>query len=225
MPDTAISSPSPPKRARGAADKAARRQAILEAAGDLFEEADGELPSVEQVARRAGLAKGTVYLYFGAKEEMFLALLTTELRDWFETISAMLQDDAACRDGPRTLAEAMVGDLAQRRNMLRLAVQCHGTLERQVAEDAVLGFKQVTAGGLARLGELVEQRFPRIAKDAGPTLLLQIYALIVGLWQLAEPARSARAILDRPEFSDLRPDFEHALTGGVTAILQGALDN
>ena len=81
---------APPRRARGAADKAARRLAILAAAGDLFEEAHGELPSVEQVARRAGLAKGTVYLYFGAKEEMFLALLSAELRDWFESLSAML---------------------------------------------------------------------------------------------------------------------------------------
>lgn len=225
MPDTAIPSTSPPRRARGAADKAARRQTILAAAGDLFEEAHGELPSVEQVARRAGLAKGTVYLYFGAKEEMFLALLSAELRDWFESLSAMLLDAAASRNGPRPLAEAMVSDLAQRRKMLRLAVQCHGTLERQVAEDAVLAFKQVTAGGLAQLGALVEERFPRIARGEGPTLLLQIYALIVGLWQLAEPARSARAILERPEFSDLRPDFEHALTGGVTAILQGALDN
>ncbi len=225
MPDTAIPSSPLPRRARGPADKAARRQAILAAAGELFEEAAGQLPSVDQVARRAGLAKGTVYLYFGAKEEMFLALLTAELGDWFQSLSAMLNDDAATRSGARTLAEAMVSDLAQRRNMLRLAVQCHGTLEQQVAEDAVVAFKQVTAGGLAQLGGLVEERFPRITRGEGPTLLLQIYALIVGLWQLAEPARSARAILQRPEFSNLRPDFEHALTGGVTAILQGALDN
>ncbi len=156
---------------------------------------------------------------------MSLALLAAVLSDWCGTISAMLNDDTITGRGPRPLAEAMVSDLAQRRNMLRLAVQCHGTLEQQVAEDAVLAFKQVTAGGLAQLGGMVEDRFPRITRGEGPTLLLQIYALIVGLWQLAEPARSARAILERPEFRDLRPDFEHALTSGVTAILQGALDN
>lgn len=180
---------------------------------------------MDQVARRAGLAKGTVYLYFGAKEEMFLALLTAELRDWFESFSAMLNDDANTTNDARPLANAMVADLGGRRKMLRLAVQCHGTLERQVAEEAVLGFKQVTASGLAELGGLVENRISGVVRGEGPTLLLQVYALIVGLWQLAEPARSARAMVDRPEFSNLRPDFEHALTGGLVAILQGALDS
>jgi len=225
MPDTSIHSGSTPRRARGAADKAARRQAILVAAGDLFEEAGGELPSVDQVARRAGLAKGTVYLYFRAKEEMFLALLTQELGGWFHALTAVMQDDALVRAGAPAIAEALVTDLAGRRNMLRLAVQCHGTLERNVAEDAVLAFKQVTSGGLAELGAMVEDRFAGVKRSEGPTLLLQLYALIVGLWQLAEPPKSARAILERPEFRDLKPDFEHALLGGVTAILRGALDN
>ncbi len=225
MPDTAIHSGTAPRRARGAADKAARRQTILAAAGELFEEAGGELPSVDQVARRAGLAKGTVYLYFRAKEEMFLALLAQELGGWFQALTRIMQDDALVRAGAAAVSKSLVGDLAQRRNMLRLAVQCHGTLERNVAEDAVLAFKQLTAGGLVELGGMVEDRFPGVKSGEGPTLLLQLYALIVGLWQLAEPPKSARAILERPEFSNLKPDFEHALTGGMTAILSGALDN
>lgn len=225
MPDTALHSGATPRRARGAADKAARRQAILAAAGELFEEAGGELPSVDQVARRAGLAKGTVYLYFRAKEEMFLALLAQELGGWFQSLVTIMQDDTLVRSGATAISKSLVSDLAQRRNMLRLAIQCHGTLERNVAEEAVLAFKQVTAGGLVELGGMVEDRFPGVKPGEGATLLLQLYALIVGLWQLAEPPRSARAILQRPEFSNLKPDFEHALTGGMTAILGPALDN
>ena len=160
MPDTAIHSGTAPRRARGAADKAARRQTILAAAGELFEEAGGELPSVDQVARRAGLAKGTVYLYFRAKEEMFLALLAQELGGWFQALTTIMQDDALVRAGAAAVSKSLVGDLAQRRNMLRLAVQCHGTLERNVAEDAVLAFKQVTAGGLVELGAWSRTAFP-----------------------------------------------------------------
>lgn len=213
------------RRARGEEDKAARRLDILEAAGALFEEAGGELPSVDQVARRAGLAKGTVYLYFRAKEEMFLALLTEELGLWMAAIVTMLEDERLIAGGSAGFAARLADDLGRRTNMLRLAQQCHGTLERQVDEEAVLAFKQATAGGLAELGRLVEERMKGVARGEGPMLLLQIYALVIGLWQLAEPPRAARNVLKRPEFQNLRPDFDKAVRSGIAALLRPALDN
>jgi len=211
-----------PRRARGDQEKAARRQTILVAAGALFAENGGEVPSVDQVAKRAGLAKGTVYLYFGAKEEIFLALLTQELQAWRETTAARLQGP------PRSIpemAQAITLDIVQRRTMLQLAAQCHGTLERQVPEAAVLAFKQATSGGLTELGGLIEQRFPALQPGSGPKLLLQIYALVIGLWQLADPPKAAREIVSRPEFQALRPDFAELLEPGLAALLTATLDN
>ncbi len=211
-----------PKRARGDIEKAARRQTILTAARELFVESDGEVPSVDQVARRAGLAKGTVYLYFGAKEEIFLALLTDELADWRQTTAERLK--GARRSTPE-MARQITEDLMQRQTMLRLAAQCHGTLERQVPEAAVLSFKQATAGGLSELGGLVEQKFPALEPGQGPGLLLQVYALVIGLWQMADPPKAARAVVARPEFLALRPDFKQLVEPGLAALLAAALDN
>lgn len=217
MPDT-----TRPRRARGEQEKARRRQTILAAARELFVENDGELPSVDQVARRAGLAKGTVYLYFGAKEEMFLALLTDELERWVAAIAGSLDGGAPTPEG---IAGWITEDLRGRTVMLRLAAQCHGTLERQVAEEAVMTFKQATSGALADLGDLVEARIAGLPKGGGPALLLRIYALVIGLWQLSDPPRSARAVMKRPEFQNLRPDFETMARPGLTALLAAALDN
>lgn len=220
MPDT--TSITRPKRARGDVEKAARRQAILDAARNLFAESGGEVPSVDQVAKRAGLAKGTVYLYFGAKEEMFLALLTQELGGWISALSVGLDDGALKADA---IARWMTEDLQNRTVMLRLAAQCHGTLERHVPEAAVIAFKQATAGGLSEMGALVESRFPGVRPGEGPALLLQSYALIIGLWQLADPPRSARAVVCRPEFKKFRPDFATIVEPGLKALLTAALDS
>lgn len=217
MPDTIR-----PRRARGEEEKAQRRQTILTAARDLFVENDGELPSVDQVARRAGLAKGTVYLYFGAKEEMFLALLTDELENWVAAIAGALENGDPTSDG---IARWITEDLRARTVMLRLAAQCHGTLERQVAEESVMAFKQATSGALADLGALVEARMPGLKAGEGPSLLLQVYALVIGLWQLSDPPKSARNVMKRPEFQNLRPDFETMARPGLTALLAAALDN
>ncbi|WP_164516419.1 TetR/AcrR family transcriptional regulator [Minwuia thermotolerans] len=211
-----------PRRARGDIEKAQRRQTILTAARDLFVETDGELPSVDQVARRAGLAKGTVYLYFGAKEEIFLALFTDELEAWVDAIAASLE---GATPSPEGIAEWMTADLRSRTVMLRLAAQCHGTLERQVAEDAVLAFKQATSGALAELGALAEGRIPKLGPGDGPALLLQVYALVIGLWQVSDPPKSARNVMKRAEFQNLRPDFETVVRPGLAALLAAVLDN
>ena len=55
-------------------DKQLRRQAILAAAAALLAQHPERLPSVEDVARQSGLAKGTMYLYFRTREEIYLAV-------------------------------------------------------------------------------------------------------------------------------------------------------
>jgi AcrR family transcriptional regulator len=69
------------RRAVAMEDKKKRRQAILVAARDLFNASDGTLPAASEIAAAADLAKGTVYIYFRTKEEIFLALLLQECID------------------------------------------------------------------------------------------------------------------------------------------------
>jgi AcrR family transcriptional regulator len=55
--------------------KDARPQEILAAALDLFVERGFAATRLEDVAKRAGLSKGTLYLYFANKEELFKAVV------------------------------------------------------------------------------------------------------------------------------------------------------
>src|SRR5688500_3573644 len=68
------------KRAPAAAssrkvDAAARRQAILDAALTAFAERGYEAARLDDVAAKAGVAKGTLYLYFKDKQALFEALV------------------------------------------------------------------------------------------------------------------------------------------------------
>ena len=59
------------QRAYEREDKEKRRQAIIDAAAELLDMEASGLPSVDSIAERANLAKGTIYLYFKFKEEIF----------------------------------------------------------------------------------------------------------------------------------------------------------
>jgi len=62
-----------------AAKIAARRDAILEAALDEFSAKGFASARLEDVAKRAGIAKGTIYLYFADKESLFQELIRAKM--------------------------------------------------------------------------------------------------------------------------------------------------
>ena len=51
-------------------EESGKYQHILEAAMDLFSERGFETTSIQDIAQTAGIAKGTVYLYFKSKEDL-----------------------------------------------------------------------------------------------------------------------------------------------------------
>src|SRR5262245_10610439 len=83
---------------------AARRSAILGAAHTCFWKSGIRRTSIEDVANEAGLAKGTIYLYFASKEELFAALAETLCGQALSGVKAAL---AAAGPLERRLAAAL----------------------------------------------------------------------------------------------------------------------
>jgi TetR/AcrR family fatty acid metabolism transcriptional regulator len=64
----------------------ARSDSILETAADLFGESGYNAVRMEDIATRAGVAKGTLYLYFKNKDDLFLALILRRMTDLLQQI-------------------------------------------------------------------------------------------------------------------------------------------
>src|SRR5882724_5252788 len=76
----ALAKASSPKPSSNRAERTAeRRAAIIEAALDEFISRGFTATRIDDVARRAGVAKGTIYLHFKDKESMFEELIRTAL--------------------------------------------------------------------------------------------------------------------------------------------------
>ncbi len=77
-----------PLRAKRQRRKDARPGELLDAALEIFVEKGFAATRVEDVARQAGVSKGTVFLYFPSKEELFKAVVRENiaggLNEWKE---------------------------------------------------------------------------------------------------------------------------------------------
>ncbi len=75
MPTSSAARPAPARRRPRAEKAAVKRRRILEAALEEFAQKGFAAARMEDVARRARVAKGTVYLYFDDKQALFEGLV------------------------------------------------------------------------------------------------------------------------------------------------------
>ena len=210
-------------RAVQAEDKAARRATILNAAEALIERDPENFASVAQVAEAAGLAKGTVYLYFRTKEEIVLAVHAQHSERMFAELEVVL-----ARHGreltPEHVAEAFCGFVTANPVFLHVGAACHSSFQRNIDPDAMLEFRAWIGGRLADFGPRLEALFPALGAGNGIALLQATYSLALGMWQLCDPTQKrARGIGERPELAVFDRDFRQDLKVALLALWRGYL--
>ncbi len=209
----------PRTRAVAPRDKSERRAAIVRAAAALLQRDPSATFAVEEIARRAGLAKGTVYLYFGSREEVLLAVHAQQAQELFDVVQRALA--AADAHGRRVVHDGLTY-LRAHPEFYPIAGNCRGMLDTGVSTQAALEFKLAVAQRLAPLGQRIEDLYPGLAAGDGVALLTNCYALIVGLWQQADPPLSLRKVMHRPEMAIFRIDFEKQLSAALLDLWESA---
>ncbi len=82
----------------------AKKECILNAAARAFAKVGFRKASVDDIARDAGVAKGTIYLACESKEDLFYQSVQRDVRAWVAKV-------ASCID-PRKPADELLGDVA-----------------------------------------------------------------------------------------------------------------
>lgn len=91
-PDPASAAPHTPRWERR---KESRPAELLDAALDLFVERGYAATRLDDIASRAGVSKGTLYLYFANKEELFKALVRENIVRLLDRFRAEIEDSDA----------------------------------------------------------------------------------------------------------------------------------
>jgi AcrR family transcriptional regulator len=107
-----------------AAKSAERRNAILKAALDEFSERGFAAARLDDVARRAGVAKGTIYLYFKDKEALFQELVRFQIGPVVGALEAVLASDLPLKVIVDNALDIFVREIygTHRKQVLRLII-------------------------------------------------------------------------------------------------------
>ena len=163
------------KRARTPEQKSYRRETILATAKVLFVEAGYEGFSMGLLSKRAGVAKGTLYLYFGTKEEVLLSLYSQEFERFCHDMVVGISPGISDADFVSRLYDTSLSDPI----FLALHARLGTVIEQNISVDALITSKRNMA---TQFNAMVTQLSEPLGLSSEQTLeaLSGISALLTG---------------------------------------------
>lgn len=143
------------KPSRREREKSLRRAEILAAARKVFGEHGYEGATLDEVAREAEFAKGTIYSYFDSKADLFAALAEYEFDEVEGNINEVLARQRDAVGAARAGIAVLLSFFQSRSDFYRVAISLRDTAKREEAEK----IRGVVKKRISALADVLGSRF------------------------------------------------------------------
>jgi AcrR family transcriptional regulator len=142
-----------------AAQGGAKREAILKAALAEFSSGGFAATRLDDVARRAGVAKGTIYLYFADKEALFQEIVRSMLTPLIGQLEDLRRADAPFRETVERIVSLFISEVleTERRHIIRLII-AEGPRFPKIAE---FHYREVVSRAMQAMQALLQRALAR----------------------------------------------------------------
>jgi AcrR family transcriptional regulator len=133
-----------------------REELILQAAEEVLMEKGYYDTSMDEIALRVGVAKGTVYLHFQSKEDLVEAIFQRDMQKVMAHVEAMIASTATPRAKLEAIFQFMYGGFFSKRIRLLYSIYNSAELRRQFSEQKAC-MRDLWEGLPARITALLEE--------------------------------------------------------------------
>jgi AcrR family transcriptional regulator len=216
------------QRARSEEQREVRRRAILDAAATMLTEMPVAQVTLNELSRRAGLAKSNVLRYFESREAVLLELLDSAWQDWL----AQLEDDldgAVDAGAPPAvrgdrLAAAIATSLAAQPVLCDLISAQAAVLERNVSPRVAAACKRAAIADVAALGQLMLGCVGELGEHDAFRLAGAAIMMTGAIWTNTQPSAAMLAAYQAdPALASMRLDFTATLREVLEVLTAGLL--
>ncbi|MFL5624442.1 MAG: TetR/AcrR family transcriptional regulator [Ktedonobacteraceae bacterium] len=132
-----------------------REALILKVAEEVLAEKGYRDTSVDEIAARVGIAKGTVYLHFASKEELVVALFERDMQNFLQMVTKQADTAASAREKLEAILQVMYGELFSKRIQLLYSMYHTPELRRNFGEKGCM--RELWEELAARISSLLEE--------------------------------------------------------------------
>ena len=125
------------RRARSPANKAIRREAILDAAEQHLTVVGIDGFALNPIAQALSIAKGTIYLYFETRESLLLALIERKVQRWFEAVTIGLKQVSTSQEWATLVFDTAHED----KDLIKLLLRQDLIIEHNLSQARLIEYK------------------------------------------------------------------------------------
>lgn len=209
------------RRAVSHEQKAQRRTDILKSAKELFKQCqryDDIL--MKQIAENIGLTKGTLYLYFKTKEEVFLAVYQEEFIGLCQRIESRLSEYERPLSNDE-LHSVLVESVLGHNTFLRLNALLHAVLEQNIAYEAALSFKLALRDRMLETVACLERHVPVLKSLNGAEFMLLVHEVLLGTYHAATPSPCLDKVFEQDDMAFMKLHFEEEFPKLLKLVIKG----
>ncbi len=156
-------------------EKEFRRQSILKAAESIFAQNGLHSTNLDEVAEKAEISKGTIYLYFDSKEDLFFSVIENKYQDYFQELSQELDSAGSLEDLVQRLIRFQLKHSQNHSHFFQIMMSEQGK-NRQCAQDQLeRGFVFKTK----QVNDVVTKAMDRFLKNSTSSFSAQTLALSI----------------------------------------------
>lgn len=206
--------------------KKLKKQEIINQTLMIFNESSYQDIKIDDIAQKANVAKGTVFLYFKTKESLFLEITIQEFRKLFESFNLNLKKISDLKEKNTTddfilFLKTSFSECTNCKTLFRLISITNVILEQNSDYETTKDFKIMLYNNLLEIGTKFEKCFQFIPENNGIGLLLNIYALIIGYHNITDSSRIAKEVIEKENLPLFNLDFDKCFFSAIKQLLQG----
>ena len=158
----------------------ARREEIISACETLYQTMGFKEVTIKEIARYTSFSRPSIYNYFETKEEIFLAILQKEYRQWTGELDRVTENnDVMTRD---QIAETLARTISARPQMLKILSMNHFDMEANSRMENLVEFKKSYGATLDAVDRMLKKFCPDMTDQDRQDFLYRFFPFIYGIY-------------------------------------------
>lgn len=213
---------TPKKRAVLEKDKLSKRSLIIQAAAYLLQKKDWAELSMDEVAKRAKIAKGTLYLYFPTKEDLCLRVHNLDYEEWFLDLQDFLNKNSSLKIS--SFSDWFVESMDRHPRFLKLLPIVPTILEKNASIETIREFKTNLKNQIFAIVPILNNFLQFNSEEKTFLFLMQCHAIAVGSWAHGFPSPNVNIALSENGLDIFLIDYKKFVKSSIETLLIGHLN-
>lgn len=204
-------------RASSDNQKFEKKDLIIKMAEQLLKGHHSDLPSVNEIIKSLNIAKGTFYLYFNTKEEIYLEILRNHNMNLFDLLENSIDSSKSLKKMIENISRLLLDFAKRNPTVMMLSSISASILEANLEKKFALEYKTMILKRMTILVSRIASKFEMHPKKIKNNILTT-YILWIALWQHNNPPDSIKELLSAPPLNELLIDLDKTFVETVVKL-------